>query len=259
MRCEYHTHTDTLLCWRVDEAGLGLGLRGRGRRRGGTGKRRDAWYFLRRGRLFGISDHVHNKGTQGFLYGRGRYFTEQIYSLFLTDQRQLMPHLRFRRRLVLLPAYLLYQLLHRLRQHPTLRHHFQTSNFIFACATAYCLLLTAGEASRDYDFNFYSMDTVRASVDGYCVLFFNQRNPFTHTHTQRLSSGHIYINIYICRLNCRGLVWYWWWCTGFFYFVLLWSCGNISPCPHPIFLFLLREFITTLRSHHSKSEKSKRF
>lgn len=82
----------------------------------------------------------------------------------------------------------------------------QTSNFIFACATAYCLLLTAGEASRDYDFNFYSMDTVGASVVGYCVLFFNQRNPFTHTHT----NCRLAIYIYICRLNCRGLVWYWW-------------------------------------------------
>ena len=106
-------------------------------------KRRDAWYFVRRGsmiiirvRLFGFSDHVHNKGTQGFLYGRGRYYTEQIYSRFLTEQRQLLSHLRPRRRLVLLPAYLLYQLLHRLRQHPTLRlrlrHHFQTSNREFA-------------------------------------------------------------------------------------------------------------------------------
>lgn len=209
MRCEYHTHT--LLCWRVDEAGLGLGLglRGRGRGRGGTGKRRDAWYFLRRGRLFGISDHVHNKGTQGFLYGRGRYFTEQIYSLFLTDQRQLMPHLRFRRRLVLVPAYLLYQLLHRLRQHPTLRHHFQTSNFIFACATAYCLLLTAGEASRDYDFNFYSMDTVGASVVGYCVLFFNQRNPFTHTHTDCRLAIYIYLSTQLSWFGLVLVVMYW--------------------------------------------------
>ena len=115
-------------------------------------KRRDAWYFLRRGsiiiiirvsvclRLFGFSDHELNKGTQGCLYGRGRYFTEQIYSLFLTEQRQLMSHLRPRRRLVLLPAYLLYQLLHRLRQHPTLRHHFQTLISICVC---YCYRVRA--------------------------------------------------------------------------------------------------------------------
>lgn len=66
-------------------------------------------------------------------------------------------------------------------------------------------MLTAGEASRDYDFNFYSMDTVGASVVGYCVLFFNQRNPFTHTHTDcRLA---IYILIYI-SVDSTVVVWF---------------------------------------------------
>ena len=68
-------------------------------------EKKKSQYFLYlsiRVRLFGFSDHVHNKGTQGFLYGWGRYYTEQIYSLFLIEQRQLLSHLCPRWRLVLL-------------------------------------------------------------------------------------------------------------------------------------------------------------
>ena len=61
--------------------------------------------------------------------------------------------------------------------------------------------------SRDYDFNFYS--AVRASVDGYCVLFFNQRKWRDIYLRGRVSSVDNYYRSDI-------FVVIWGRCTGFF-------------------------------------------
>ena len=95
---------------------------------GGTVMRRDARYFLRRGSVgirLRFADHVHNAAAKAFRDLPGRYVAEHLYGLFLAYQRQLLPHLNVRWQLVLVPADLLDQLLHRLRQrymHRRIRH-----------------------------------------------------------------------------------------------------------------------------------------